>query len=117
MLISRLRSGPSAPLLIAIALALATTAVAAPTPALAATRCPSGWFCVWPKANFGGSWLGGKSRNTCYTPFKAGHTVSNQLGVRIRVYSATGCHGSYFDLPTRHYSNPTPFNVRSVLTY
>jgi hypothetical protein len=91
------------------------TAQAASQPT--ATRCPSGWFCVWPRANFGGSWTGGASRNTCYTPFSQGWTVSNQLGARIRVYSKTGCRGSYFDLRSGYHSNPTPFSVRSVRTY
>jgi hypothetical protein len=106
-------------------MAVATPAQAASRPVVtaqtasqpAATRCPSGWFCVWPQANFGGSWTGGASRNTCYTPFSGGRSVSNQLGARIRVYSSTGCGGSYFDLPSGNYSNPTPFSVRSVRTY
>ncbi|GAA0714159.1 hypothetical protein GCM10010199_13920 [Dactylosporangium roseum] len=110
----------------AAVLALAMPAAAKGSPATetpqkgeisVATLCPSGWFCVWPQANFQGQWVGGKSRHTCYTPFSSGHSVSNQLGVRIRVYSKTGCTGSYFDLATGHYSNPTPFNVRSVATY
>jgi hypothetical protein len=82
-----------------------------------ATRCPSGWFCVWPRANFGGSWKGGASRKTCYTPFGGGRSVSNQLGARIRVYGSPGCRGSYFDLSSGYHSNPTPFRVRSVRTY
>ena len=60
---------------------------------------------------------GGMGQDLCYTPFNNdGYAVSNQTGFTIRVWSETGCHGSYFDLPTGHYSYPTPFIVRSVTT-
>lgn len=102
---------------------LAAAAVEEPTTpngphaAAVGTLCPSGWFCVWPQPNFHGSWKGGNHRNTCYSPFRpVGHSVSNQTGRTIRVYSRINCTGSYFDLPTHHYSNPTPFAVQSVVT-
>jgi hypothetical protein len=83
-----------------------------------ATLCPSGWFCVWHGAPRSGGWIGGNQHNLCHTPFNNnGNAVSNQTGTTIRVWSATGCHGSYFDLPTGHYSYPTPFTVRSVTTF
>lgn len=83
--------------------------------AAAAKRCASGWFCVWPKVNFKGKANGGTKPGVCYTPFKpAGHSVSNQTGRTIRVYAKAHCKGSHFDLRTGHYSNPTPFGVRSV---
>lgn len=83
-----------------------------------ATKCPKGWFCVWPKVSYqpASSWLGGKKRGTCYTPFAKGHSVSNQIGKTIRVYGSTGCKGAYFDLKTGYGSSKTPFNVRSVRT-
>lgn len=42
--------------------------------------------------------------------------MSNQSGVTIVVYSGKGCTGSYFDLSSGYYSNPTPYAVYSVKT-
>jgi len=89
-----------------------------PATAIANTLCPSGWFCVWHGPPRSGGWLGGNGHNLCYTPFNNnGNAVSDQMGTRIRVFASTGCHGSYFDLQTGHYSYPTPFTVRSVETF
>ncbi|WP_353943902.1 hypothetical protein ABII15_21255 [Streptomyces sp. HUAS MG91] len=43
--------------------------------------------------------------------------MSNQSNRRITLYSDTGCYGSHFDIKPGHYTDKTPWKVKSVAVW
>ncbi|MFD9905194.1 peptidase inhibitor family I36 protein [Streptomyces sp. NPDC059063] len=84
-----------------------------------ATTCPRGKVCTWVKIGFGGTRSDRKLTPGCTGPGLDGgaRTVSNQSGKRITVYDEPGCYGQKVDIKTGHFSNPTPFVVRSIAVW
>jgi hypothetical protein len=83
--------------------------------ASAATKCASGKICTWPKADFGGTKRTYGKDNGCYP--RSGRSVSNQSGKLITVYKDASCYGSHFDIKPGHYSDKTPWPVKSMAVW
>ncbi|MFJ9587220.1 peptidase inhibitor family I36 protein [Streptomyces acidicola] len=91
---------------------IATLPLTTAQSASAAASCASGYVCTWSKAEFAGTKHTYNKSNGCYP--RSGRSVSNQTGKLITVYREDSCYGDKFDIKTGHYSEKTPWPVKSM---
>lgn len=94
---------------------IATLPVTTAQSASATTRCASGYVCTWSNADFGGTKHSYNNSNGCYP--RSGRSVSNQTGKLITVYREASCRGDRVDIRTGHYSERTPWRVKSMAVW
>ncbi|WP_216590686.1 peptidase inhibitor family I36 protein [Streptomyces brasiliscabiei] len=91
---------------------IATLPLTTAQQASAATRCPSGYVCTWTQASFEGTKRTYDKSNGCYP--RGGRSVSNQTGKDITLYREASCYGDKITITTGHYSERTPWPVKSM---
>jgi hypothetical protein len=94
---------------------IATLPVTTAQSASAVTRCSSGYVCTWSGASFAGTKHSYNNAHGCYP--RSGRSVSNQTGKLITVYREESCYGDRIDIRSGHYSENTPWRVKSMAVW